>query len=63
MSVISGKKDKLNYRIYENRTEMGKAAAIDAAAAINEVIAKKGRANLIFAAAPSQNDFLSDFPV
>lgn len=59
MSVISGKKDKLNYRIYENRTEMGKAAAIDAAAAINEVIAKKGRANLIFAAAPSQNDFLS----
>ena len=60
MAVITNKKDKLTYHIYDTREEMGEAAAKDAAVAINEIIAKKGEANLIFAAAPSQNEFLSN---
>ena len=38
---------------------MGRAAAACAAEAINAVIAEKGAANVIFAAAPSQNETLS----
>lgn len=60
MAVITGKKDKLTYHIYDTREELGQAAAKDGAKAINEVIAKKGEANLIFAAAPSQNEFLAN---
>jgi len=60
MAVITDKKDKLTYHIYDTREEMGEAAAKDAAKAINEIIAKKGEANLIFAAAPSQNEFLAN---
>ncbi len=46
--------------IYDNRQDMGKAAAIDAATRINAVIAKNGVANVMFAAAPSQNDLLEN---
>ncbi len=46
--------------IYDNRQDMGKAAAIDAAARINSVIVKNGVANVMFAAAPSQNDLLEN---
>ncbi len=50
--------EKLAVRIFEDRKEMGEAAAIDAAKKINAVIAEKGEANIIFAAAPSQDDLL-----
>ena len=46
--------------IFENRKDMGKAAAIDAAKRINAVIEKNGVANVVFAAAPSQNDLLEN---
>lgn len=46
--------------IFENRKDMGKAAAIDAAKRINAVIEKKGVANVVFAAAPSQDDLLEN---
>lgn len=60
MSVIkTGKSDLLTYKIYETRAEMGREAAAEAAKAIKELIAKKGEINMIFAAAPSQNDFLA----
>lgn len=50
--------EKLNVKIYDTRAEMGKAAAEDAAKRINAIIAEKGEANLVFAAAPSQNELL-----
>lgn len=51
-------KDKLEVKIYRSREEMGKAAAKDIAAKIRELLAEKGEINMIFAAAPSQNDVL-----
>jgi len=50
---------KMHVRCFETRKEMGDVSAKDAAAAIKKVIAEKGECNAIFAAAPSQNDFLA----
>ncbi len=52
------KVDKLELKVFETRDEMGKAAADDIAAAIREMLAEKDEINMIFAAAPSQNDML-----
>ena len=52
------KVDKLDVQIYENRTLMGEAAARDIKAKIAELLAGKQEINMIFAAAPSQNDVL-----
>ena len=43
---------------YPTRAAMGAAAAEEAAAVIRELLAKKDEINMIFAAAPSQNEFL-----
>ena len=51
-------KDKLEVKIFENRTLMGEAAAKDISAKIKELLAEKAEINMIFAAAPSQNDVL-----
>ena len=51
--------DQLQVNIYENRQEMGTAAAKMAAARIREMLDKKDHVNIIFAAAASQNDFLA----
>lgn len=53
------KKDLLNIRIFPTREEMGHCAGLDAENAICAVIAEKGSCNIIFAAAPSQNEVLS----
>ncbi len=53
------KKDKLVCRIYQTRREMGMAAAEDIAAAIQSVLTEKEDMNMIFAAAPSQNEVLA----
>ena len=50
--------DKLNVRAYDNRTLMGEAAAKDISAKIKELLAERAEINMIFAAAPSQNDVL-----
>ena len=50
--------DKLTIEIYENRKLMGEAAAHDIKAKIAELLAEKEEINIIFAAAPSQNDVL-----
>ena len=50
--------DSLRVEIYDTRAEMGKAAGTLAAKRIRECLLKKGRANVIFAAAPSQNEML-----
>ncbi len=60
MSIIrQGKKDNLTYEAFSDRTEMGAAAAKDIAAEMKKQIAEKGEINMIFAAAPSQNDVLA----
>ena len=50
--------DRLMTYVYDTRREMGKAAAEAAAAAIRQVLLEKETANVIFAAAPSQNEML-----
>ena len=58
MNIKTLKTDKLITNVYSTRPEMGAAAAAAAKEAIEAVIAKKGCANVIFAAAPSQNEMI-----
>lgn len=53
------KKDLLTVNIYDTRTEMGKAAAKDIKACILSLLETKETINMIFAAAPSQNEVLA----
>ena len=53
------KKDCLFARAYDSRAAMGEAAAHDCAAKLRELLAKKSEVNVIFAAAPSQNEMLA----
>ena len=46
-------------RVYENRAQMGAAAAKDISAEIKRLLETKSEINMIFAAAPSQNDVLA----
>lgn len=50
---------RLKVEVYETRSAMGQAAAKAAAAKIRELLAAKPRVRMIFAAAPSQNEFLA----
>lgn len=59
MEKMQMKIDKLNVHVFETREEMGKIAAKDAALCINQAIATKGEATVVFAAAPSQNELLA----
>lgn len=52
-------KDFLTVCCYDSRAEMGRAAAADVAAKIRELLAEKETIRMIFAAAPSQNEFLA----
>lgn len=54
---------KLPVRIYDTRRNMGEAAAADVAACIRELLAVKQEIYMIFAAAPSQNEFLAALAV
>ncbi len=53
--------ENLNVKIFEKRTEMGKSGADDVAKAILAKLKEKDELRMIFAAAPSQNDFLNFF--
>ena len=53
--------NKLIVKIYDTRQQMGEAAADMAANKINELLFDKDEVNIIFAAAPSQNEFLASF--
>ena len=55
----SFQKDLLNVKIFQNRTEMGKDAAADIHGRILELLGKQEQVNMIFGAAPSQNDVLA----
>jgi glucosamine-6-phosphate deaminase len=52
------RKEKLNVKIFANKDEMGKAAAISVAQKLNAAIAEKDFANLILATGASQFQFL-----
>ena len=53
------KKDLLTVNIYDTRTQMGEAAAKDIKACILSLLETKETINMIFAAAPSQNEVLA----
>ncbi|PYI52140.1 glucosamine-6-phosphate deaminase [Paenibacillus flagellatus] len=50
--------DLLKVNVYANRRDLGVAAGRAAAARIKELLGSKERIRMIFAAAPSQNEFL-----
>ena len=52
-------KDKLRVKIYSSRQAMGQGAADEAVAYVKELLAAQQEVNIIFAAAPSQNEFLA----
>jgi glucosamine-6-phosphate deaminase len=54
------KKDKLQVNIYAGRPELGAAAAETLTARIAELLMTKEQVNIIFASAPSQNEFLAE---
>lgn len=56
LMISTNKVDFLSVYVFPDRRESGKAAAETAAASIRSVLAKKEYANVIFAAAPSQNE-------
>lgn len=60
MEPVTKKVVNLPVHIFEDRQQMGKAAAADAAKRINAVIRKNGVCNVVFAAAPSQDDLLEN---
>ncbi len=51
--------DKLAVGIYKTRAEMGAEAAARVSAKINALLGQQETVNIIFAAAPSQNEFLN----
>lgn len=57
-SVIAFTKEKLEVRVFSTREDMGKQAAIDVAKVMNEHLEREEELNMIFAAAPSQQEFM-----
>ncbi|MCW3092926.1 MAG: glucosamine-6-phosphate deaminase [Ferruginibacter sp.] len=53
-------KEQLKVKIFETRALMGAAAAAIISEKINELLADKEYVNIIFASAPSQNEFLAE---
>ncbi len=58
MAAITFHVEKLEVQIYEDRREMGAAAAAAAEAAILDALSRQEFARVLFAAAPSQNETL-----
>ncbi|HEY8971178.1 MAG TPA: 6-phosphogluconolactonase, partial [Puia sp.] len=59
MNTHSFKKDKLTVHVLDDRRTLGIAAASMAAEKLKELSRTKDSINVIFAAAPSQNEFLA----
>lgn len=51
--------DKLRVRVFETRKEMGDCAGAEAAAILRKLLAERESVNVMFAAAPSQNETLA----
>src|SRR5665647_1301510 len=58
--IKSFKKDNLVVKIYSTREELGREAALEAGKKIMELQKNQQMVNIIFAAAPSQNEFLEN---
>ena len=58
--MLEKKYDNLDLMIFPTRKEMGVKAADDAENCIKKLLNEKAEINCVFAAAPSQNDFLSE---
>lgn len=51
--------DNLMVKIYPDRAEMGRAAAESVASKIRQLLEQQGHVSIVFAAAPSQEEFLA----
>ncbi|NMA95838.1 MAG: glucosamine-6-phosphate deaminase [Clostridiales bacterium] len=51
--------DKLKVKVYSSREEMGKGSANDVGPKIKELLNEREEINMLFAAAPSQSDFIA----
>lgn len=60
MPIVRHQFDQLEVLVYADRVTMGKAAAEKAALLILKCLEEKGEANVAFAAAPSQDEFLKE---
>lgn len=56
--ILTELKDNLKVQVYKNRLDMGRAAAASTAARMKQLLSEKDRIRMVFAAAPSQNEFL-----
>jgi glucosamine-6-phosphate deaminase len=59
LPVQAFQKDSLKVRVYATREAMGQAAASDVATHLRQILAEQETARIVFAAAPSQNEFLA----
>ena len=59
VKIKTFKKDELNVEVFDSRAEMGRGAAKAVGAKIVELLSTKNEISIIFAAAPSQNEFLA----
>jgi glucosamine-6-phosphate deaminase len=50
--------DSLQVQVHENRTQAGRAAAVAVARRMRELLDRRESVRMVFAAAPSQNEFL-----
>ena len=57
--LINNKKDQLNYQVYETRDAMGQAAAQYTEELLVKLQNEQDSIRIIFASAPSQNEFLA----
>jgi len=55
--------ERLDVQVYARRDDMGMAAAFDVAERIRQLIREQRRTRIVFAAAPSQNEFLAALSV
>ena len=58
--VVTFTKGMLEVRIFHTREAMGKEAAINVSDSIQRLLKQKEEINMIFAAAPSQSDFMKE---
>jgi len=59
MKLRSERIDRLTVHVYDSRISIRQAAGREATERIKRIIRDKGTANIIFAAAPSQNDLFA----
>ncbi len=56
--MVQKQYDKVELKIFDTRSEMGQVAAEEAAQCMRQLLSQKQEINCIFAAAPSQSEFL-----